>query len=105
MAWSEITRHKYRRDGLRYASHFTDAEWVRIEPLLPPSSPLGRPRATDMRSVLIHRVTMPILRFLDLIVRCLFERRCIAVIDKPPPVDPSRKRDRTSPNQMTLAYA
>jgi putative transposase len=52
MAWPEITRRKYRRDGLRYASHLTDTEWALIEPLLPPASPLGRPRETDLRSVM-----------------------------------------------------
>src|ERR1039457_53944 len=51
MAWTEITRRKYRRDGLRYAGHLTDAKWARIEPLLPPASSLGRPRETDLRSV------------------------------------------------------
>lgn len=51
MAWTEITRGKYRRDGLRYASHLTDSEWALIEPLLPPASPLGRPRETDLRAV------------------------------------------------------
>ena len=51
MAWTEITRRKYRRDGLRYASDTTDAEWAMIQPLLPPASPLGRPRATDLRAV------------------------------------------------------
>ena len=29
MAWTEITRPKYQRDGLRYASDTTDAEWSR----------------------------------------------------------------------------
>jgi transposase len=52
MTWTEITRGKYRRDGLRYASHLTDAKWALIEPLFPPPSPLGRPRETDMRWVL-----------------------------------------------------
>jgi transposase len=52
MAWTEITRRKYRRDGLRYASDLMDAEWALIEPRLPPASPLGRPRETDLRSVL-----------------------------------------------------
>ena len=52
MAWTAITRRKYRRDGLRYASDLTDAEWALIEPLLPPASPLGRPRETDLRSVM-----------------------------------------------------
>jgi len=51
MAWTEITRRKYRRDGLRYASHLADAEWALIEPLLRPASPLGRPHETDLRSV------------------------------------------------------
>jgi putative transposase len=50
------------------------------------------------------RVTMSILRFTDLVTLCLFERRHIATIDKPPPVNPSQRRDRTSPNQMSLAY-
>lgn len=53
----------------------------------------------------VHRVTLPILRFLDLLVRCLFDRRCIASIEKPPPVNPSRKRDRTSPDQLGFRYA
>jgi hypothetical protein len=28
MAWTEITRPKYQRDGLRYASDTIDAEWA-----------------------------------------------------------------------------
>ncbi len=51
MAWTEITRPKYRRDGLRYASDTTAEEWALIEPLLPPASRRGRPRETMMRSV------------------------------------------------------
>ncbi len=51
MAWTEITRPQYRRDGLRYASDATDEEWVLIEPLLPPPSERGRPRETSMREV------------------------------------------------------
>ena len=42
MAWTEITRPKYQRDGLRYASDTTDAEWALIEPhILPPASSAG----------------------------------------------------------------
>src|SRR6202171_352256 len=52
MVWTEITRRHYRRDGLRYESDTTDAEWLAMEPLLPPASALGRPRATDMRTVI-----------------------------------------------------
>lgn len=51
MAWTEITRRQYRRDGLRYASDLTDAEWELLRPLMPPASPLGRPRQTDLRRV------------------------------------------------------
>jgi len=51
MAWTEITRRKYRRDGLRYASDTTDEEWTVIAPNLPPPVPRGRTRETDMRDV------------------------------------------------------
>jgi transposase len=51
MPWTEITRPHYVRDGLRYASDLTDAEWKLIEPLMPPPSPIGRPRKTDLRAV------------------------------------------------------
>ena len=34
MAWTEITRAKYQRDGLRYASGTAGAEWAVIEPHL-----------------------------------------------------------------------
>jgi transposase len=51
MAWTEITRPHYVREGLRYASDLTDAEWLLIAPLMPPPSPIGRPRMTDLRCV------------------------------------------------------
>jgi len=51
MVWTEITRSKYRRDELRYSSDMTDSEWGVIEPHLPRPSRLGRPRETDLRSV------------------------------------------------------
>jgi transposase len=51
MAWTETTRAHYRRDGLRYASDMTDAEWALLRPLLPPPRRLGRPRKTDLRRV------------------------------------------------------
>jgi transposase len=49
--WSEITRPKYRRQGLRYASDMTDAEWSLIEPLMPEANSVGRPRETELRAV------------------------------------------------------
>ncbi len=51
MAWTEITRRQYRRDGLRYASDLTHAEWALISPLMPAACKVGRPRKTDLRSV------------------------------------------------------
>ena len=50
--WTEITRRKYEREGQRYASDVTDAEWALIEPLMPAAKALGRPRATELRAVL-----------------------------------------------------
>jgi putative transposase len=52
MSWTEITRRQYRRDGLRYASDTTDAEWKLIEPLMPPPCRRGRPREIDLRVVM-----------------------------------------------------
>ena len=51
MAWTEITRPHYVREGLRYASDLSDTEWKLIEPLMPPPSPIGRPRTTNLRAV------------------------------------------------------
>lgn len=45
MPWSEITRLKYRRQGLRYASDMTDAEFM------PESNSIGRPRETELPAV------------------------------------------------------
>src|SRR6516164_5724846 len=50
--WSKITRRKYERDGRRYASDVTDAEWALIEPYMPATKPLGRPCETALRAVL-----------------------------------------------------
>jgi transposase len=35
-----------------YTSDLTDAEWAKIEPLLPPEKPVGRDREVDLREVL-----------------------------------------------------
>jgi putative transposase len=51
-----------------------------------------------------RRVTLPILRFTELLAQSLFERRKIEAIDKPPPVNPSRRQDRASHNQMVFIY-
>jgi putative transposase len=51
MPWTKITRVKYQRKGLRYASDLTDAEWALIARKLPPRCRLGRPREVDLREV------------------------------------------------------
>jgi transposase len=51
MPWTEITRPQYRRDDLRYASDLRDPEWELIAPFMPAERRLGRPRSTDMRSI------------------------------------------------------
>ena len=50
-------------------------------------------------------IKMPILRFTQLAAQHLFTRRLIHAIDKPPPVNQSRKTDRSSALQMALQYA
>ncbi|MGN8546158.1 IS5 family transposase [Bradyrhizobium sp. 13971] len=52
MCWTEITRQQYRRDGLRYASDMTDAEWELIEPLMPAQCRRGRPREISLRVIM-----------------------------------------------------
>ena len=49
--WTEITRPKYDRTGLRYAGDLSDAEWRVIDPHMPAPKALGRPRTTDLREV------------------------------------------------------
>lgn len=51
-----------------------------------------------------HKVRLPILRFTDLVGHCLFERRQIGDIERPPPINPSQKRDRSDPNQINFSY-
>lgn len=47
--WTGEHRKTYVRNGGRYPSDMTDEEWARLEPLIPPVKPGGRPRATNMR--------------------------------------------------------
>lgn len=49
-------------------------------------------------------IQIPILRFLDLVAQCLFDRRRLETIDRPPHVNPSRKREDRSQHQMSFAY-
>lgn len=49
--WTEITRAKYARVGLTYASDLTDKEWAVLKDFLPPRRSTGRPRTTSLRAV------------------------------------------------------
>jgi IS4 transposase len=53
----------------------------------------------------LHRVTIPILRLTELVCQRLFVRLPITQIDKPPPVNPSRRRATSSPDQLVFCYA
>lgn len=52
-----------------------------------------------------HRSTMPAIRFAELVSQCLFTRKPIARVDKPPDVNPSTAKPKCSPNQLQLCYA
>lgn len=53
----------------------------------------------------MHRITLPVLRFAELVGQRIFLRRPISEIDKPPPVNPSKAQLRYSPDQPELCYA
>src|SRR5271169_1383642 len=50
--WTEEHRRTYRREGEGYPSDLRDAEWARLDPLIPKASRGGRPRKTDMRAAM-----------------------------------------------------
>src|SRR5215210_4366028 len=50
--WTQEHRRIYRWEGDGYPSDLRDAEWARLEPLIPQASPGGRPRKTDMRAAM-----------------------------------------------------
>ena len=41
--WTPATRRQHSREGLRYETDLTDAEWRLVEPLLPAPKRTGRP--------------------------------------------------------------
>jgi transposase len=49
--WTPATRRQHSRDGLRYETDLTDAEWVVIKPLMPEPRQRGRPRAWPLREI------------------------------------------------------
>jgi putative transposase len=53
----------------------------------------------------VNGITMLPLRLAELVSQFLFTRRSIATITKPPPVNPSKRQQRVSPDQLELCYA
>jgi putative transposase len=51
-----------------------------------------------------YRIIIPVLRFTDLVAQYLLQRRRIEAIDKPPTINPSHRKNRTSPNQIGFTY-
>ena len=50
--WTEEHRRIYRREGDGYPSDLRDAEWARLEPLIPNAFLGGRPRKINMRAAM-----------------------------------------------------
>ena len=50
--WTDESRYKYERKGLRYPSDLTDEEWALVEPHLPPPRQRSRFASPDRREVL-----------------------------------------------------
>jgi len=50
--WTDTTRAKHARNGLRYSSDLTDDEWAVLEPQIPLPSKLGRPPKWPRREIM-----------------------------------------------------
>jgi putative transposase len=55
-------------------------------------------------AVRVHQVKTPILRFIGLVSSHLFHRRDIANIGRPPPVNPSKRQNQTSLDQISFSF-
>lgn len=53
----------------------------------------------------VHRIAMLPIRLAQLVSQFLFSRRTLAQIDKPPPLNSSKRKERTCPDQMEFGYA
>ena len=51
MSWNKAAQKTYKRNGERFETDLTDAEWELIEPLLPLPSRMGRQCTTDLSEV------------------------------------------------------
>lgn len=50
--WTPATRRHHSREGLRYETDLTDAEWALIAPMMPEAAMTGRPRKWSLREIL-----------------------------------------------------
>jgi transposase len=50
--WTAADREQYGREGLRYPSDLTDAEWALVAPLIRPAKRGGRRRSVVVREVM-----------------------------------------------------
>ena len=50
--WTQAHRATYKQSGTALPSDLRDAQWERLEPLIPAAKPGGRPRKTDMRAAM-----------------------------------------------------
>ena len=89
--WTELHRKTYERVGARYPSDLTDAEWARLEPLIPAAKPGGRPRKTDMRAAM-NAILLPAAHRLPVALSAA--RRLPAALDRLQhlPQVPARRR-------------
>ena len=53
----------------------------------------------------LHRIALPALRFAQLVGACLFVRKRLAEVDKPPTSNPASRQTAPSPNQWAFSYA
>jgi putative transposase len=53
----------------------------------------------------LNSITMPDLRFAELVCQRLFMRKPVAEIHTPPPVNPNKPKPRFSPDQLGFSYA
>jgi transposase len=50
--WTKEHREAHKQSGNGFPSDLTDAQWARLEPLIPQAKTGGRPRQTDMRAAM-----------------------------------------------------
>jgi len=50
--WTQAHRETYKQSGTGLPSDLTDAQWERLQALIPAAKPGDRPRKTDMRAAM-----------------------------------------------------